>query len=893
MDSPFVAEKSTSSVVSLIIDKANLYGLSLIEKLNQPSIVFVSSALPDPSSSVIHIPFGSTVPQIPEGVYSHIFFVWRDEEKELLEVLLKKAEQDSAKIIVIVSGQHVSELLKHVHRVHKQMVIAVVGDIFGKGDSELDEWLTKIKETKQVNLVEMGLTTLYPVGYFDVIDALIQIAYTKTTAATLLLTPHHPITRLSIAHTLQKIDPLIKVDFINGEEGRMGALPEGQKFFHEYHVLEKLQEYYKQIRIKKKENNAFEGKWILQPTPTLQGKKIPLPPKKKRGGLMWLYFVIILSLFPVLVSAASAGLAGILLTSGMKSVEANNLSAGLSQVEAAQTQLRVAKAGLLILSYEAIPFSQQGLVEKAATQVTNDIQITEGLKNGIMALTHFQNVIVGKSLTPQDELSLGVTQAKNALLIFQQVPMESIPQEYQKHFTSLLSAGEQFGNVLDELPHILGKGEKTYLVLLQNNMELRPGGGFIGSYGLATFSNGKFKGFTIHDVYDADGQLKGHVEPPFAIRRYIPLVHLYLRDSNFDVDFAKNAQTAAFMLATETGQKVDGVVGLDLNVVKDLLSTVGSVTVSGYNQTVTADNFFLLTEQHAEKNFFAGSTQKKDFLRSFFTSLQEKLLGQSAQSAAGLLQSVAKGFSEKDLAVAFLDPTIQTPFTVNNLSSSLWDSRTSDSHTVSDFLGINEANLGVNKANYFLDRTLSQQVAIGQDGGVHETATILYSNRSQKGVWPGGVYKNYLRVILPLNTKLDSISVNNKKQTIVPAITDPKAYEAPSFRAPQGLEVDSTTEEGKSLYGFLVTIPEGESMSVAVAYTLSQKIIPDSLTFSYNLQLFKQMGAGEYPYSLDISYPSTYSLIQSSQKVDKRNASAHLATTLATDLPLTFQFAKK
>src|SRR3989344_5241553 len=114
-------------------------------------------------------------------------------------------------------------------------------------------------------------------------------------------------------------------------------------------------------------------------------------------------------------------------------------------------------------------------------------------------------------------------------------------------------------------------------------MELRPGGGFIGSYGLLTFSKGKITDFSIHDVYDADGQLKGHIEPPFPIRRYLPQIHWYMRDSNWDVDFAKAASTSAYFLNAETGKTVDGVIGVDLSFVKNLLSVTGPITVSDYN----------------------------------------------------------------------------------------------------------------------------------------------------------------------------------------------------------------------------------------------------------------------------------------------------------------------
>ncbi|MCX6705358.1 MAG: DUF4012 domain-containing protein, partial [Candidatus Woesebacteria bacterium] len=64
------------------------------------------------------------------------------------------------------------------------------------------------------------------------------------------------------------------------------------------------------------------------------------------------------------------------------------------------------------------------------------------------------------------------------------------------------------------LPRLLGQDKsKTYLVLFENNMELRPTGGFIGSFGLVTFDGGRLSDLTVNDVYSADGQLNGHVEP--------------------------------------------------------------------------------------------------------------------------------------------------------------------------------------------------------------------------------------------------------------------------------------------------------------------------------------------------------------------------------------------
>ncbi|KKU82477.1 MAG: hypothetical protein UY10_C0032G0013, partial [Microgenomates group bacterium GW2011_GWA2_47_8] len=52
-------------------------------------------------------------------------------------------------------------------------------------------------------------------------------------------------------------------------------------------------------------------------------------------------------------------------------------------------------------------------------------------------------------------------------------------------------------------------GQKTYLILLQNSMELRPAGGFIGSIATLGIEDGFMETPVVQDVYALDGQLKG------------------------------------------------------------------------------------------------------------------------------------------------------------------------------------------------------------------------------------------------------------------------------------------------------------------------------------------------------------------------------------------------
>src|SRR3990167_4553646 len=77
-------------------------------------------------------------------------------------------------------------------------------------------------------------------------------------------------------------------------------------------------------------------------------------------------------------------------------------------------------------------------------------------------------------------------------------------------------------------------GEKRYLILLQNQMELRPTGGFLGSYAVAKIKNGKLVDVSVQDIYEPDGRVTEHIEPPEPIQEAFQLGTLRLRDANWD-----------------------------------------------------------------------------------------------------------------------------------------------------------------------------------------------------------------------------------------------------------------------------------------------------------------------------------------------------------------------
>lgn len=291
--------------------------------------------------------------------------------------------------------------------------------------------------------------------------------------------------------------------------------------------------------------------------------------------------------------------------------------------------------------------------------------------------------------------------------------------------------------------------DKTYLVLLQNNFELRPTGGFIGSFGLLSFRDGQME-LRVEDVYMADGQLKGHVEPPKPIREYLNQIHWYLRDSNFNPDFKESAKQALWFLEKELGVRADGVIALDLETIKKILKLTGPVEVSDYQEKITAENFFLKTQGYSQNNFFGGSTQKKDFLSSLATALFEKISKHKEISYEGLLKTVGESLVEKHLLFFFEKDQLQALVENKNWAGTIKQNdqcQMTNDQCIDDFLMVVDANLGVNKANYFVKREIGQKIEL-QEKSLKESVKITYFNSSPLNLSFAGSYKNYLRVLI-------------------------------------------------------------------------------------------------------------------------------------------------
>lgn len=426
---------------------------------------------------------------------------------------------------------------------------------------------------------------------------------------------------------------------------------------------------------------------------------------------------------------------------------------------------------------------------------------------------------------------------------------------YKREISRARSLVVQADEVLGVWGEIIPVNQKrTYLVVLQNSAELRPTGGFIGSYALVNFDNGRMMGFKIYDIYAADGRLSSHITPPDEILHYLGQTSWFMRDANWAADFPLTAKRLEWFLEKETGVVADGVIGVNLGVIGKLLAVTSQIVLPD-QEVVTAKNFFEKAEFASEINFFPGSTQKPQFLANTAAALFAKLSSGADLDWVGLGSALHQAMVEKDLLFYFDSPTVQWLMAKNS-----WDGGLKKDP---NFLMVVEANLGANKANYFVKRSLRVDSLIDKAGGLETTVVIKYRNDSPNASWPGGSYKNYLRFLVPEGTKLVSVDLGDKKEATISSLLTEDVLKAVApdqflvFRSlEQTLGENGTVTGAATAFGVLVEVPVQREKEVKFVYRPAYRMDFNKTQSDFRFVILKQPGTGNDSLDFALDYPS-------------------------------------
>jgi len=363
--------------------------------------------------------------------------------------------------------------------------------------------------------------------------------------------------------------------------------------------------------------------------------------------------------------------------------------------------------------------------------------------------------------------------------------------------------------------------EKTFLVLFQNNLEIRPGGGYIGSFGILKIKNGEIVELQTHDLSNFDARIPSVIEPPYPMKETLRIDSWKLRDSNWSPDFSANAKKAEEFYKIGKGEEnFDGIFAITANVLSSFLKATGPIQIEGYPGTYDSENALISLEYQVEKGYAEQGIEKGE-RKSVMNLLADEIIKRAGSFGYGqkiqLAEILLDDLKQKDVQLYFKDDNLQKIIKENNWGGEV------DENWDKDYLMVVDANLGAYKSDYYVKRSVDYSVDLSKD--VPEAKLrITYNHTAKQKDWMTNDYTDYLRVYAPEGFWLNSY----------PGFSNPRFGE----------------EFGRKYFGFLVNVPIGESRTFEFHYTLPQNIKND-----YDLKIQKQAGINDMPVSAHITYP--------------------------------------
>ncbi|MEK7525297.1 MAG: DUF4012 domain-containing protein [Patescibacteria group bacterium] len=412
-------------------------------------------------------------------------------------------------------------------------------------------------------------------------------------------------------------------------------------------------------------------------------------------------------------------------------------------------------------------------------------------------------------------------------------------------FTAALKLIDETKSFLPEADYFLGTEKPTtYLILLQNNHEMRANGGFFGSYAVVTIDKGQ-PTFRFQDIYVPDGALVGHVEPPPPIQTSFQQGWFKLRDSDWEPDWPTTAKTIRWFFAKGNEINPDLLLTLNLTTIEKIMHLIGEVDIPEYGFKLTADNLYSLLQNEAEIDFFPGSTQKKDALTAVGAALTKKLSSLKLDQSVQLVKILLDQLNHGNLLLNSTNANFQTILEQKDWAGKLTVPACQVAGCLNDTVLLIEANMGANKANCCVERKSVHTITKSETDISHLINLTFTNNSPLENPLPprffGGNYISYLRYYLPENAK-------NIRLTAQPTL--PKTltqYPTPFDGIKQKL-FDLKFNYSLREVGFFHTTAAGSQSAVQLSYDLPL----DGNPASYQLNLLKQHGQEKSPQEINL-----------------------------------------
>lgn len=363
------------------------------------------------------------------------------------------------------------------------------------------------------------------------------------------------------------------------------------------------------------------------------------------------------------------------------------------------------------------------------------------------------------------------------------------------------------------IPYLSGfLGPKSYLVLLQNNNELRPTGGFITAVAQVDVLFG-IPSIQVFDSYQVPN-------PPERIPAEEPFQYFIgqndrffagktLRDANFSPDFAKSAEEVISLYELAyPDEEIDGLFSIDFQIMEDLLDMYGPITVD--ETTFTKDNFFILTQRiskDVDTHDAEQLSERKNILGPFTNALKSAILGEPT-AFDDLTQKLYESSLKKHILAFSTSDGLQQKFEDFGIAGQL------DTPDIeSDFLHVNIANIGGRKADRYITKDVKYRADFSRQNLQESVLEISFEHLGSYNI-QSDVYQAYVRVYVPQGSTLTSSSTGGLRPTT------------------------EASDLNMTLFADYIRMNPGEKRTLTYRYQLPETISGDN----YQLSIQKQPG---------------------------------------------------
>ncbi len=423
-----------------------------------------------------------------------------------------------------------------------------------------------------------------------------------------------------------------------------------------------------------------------------------------------------------------------------------------------------------------------------------------------------------------------------AVYVDQQNPVLPITQTILRRVTSTLADS-------------LGvNGPRTYLVLVQNNHELRATGGFISAVGKVTVENGELRELDFIDSYAFFQETLEYGPAPKPMQQFMNVQLLLLRDANWSPDLPTTAKLVQSLYAQQTGIRVNGVIVVDLHAAALLVDALGPLELPGAPAPITGENFAEQIVQLWERppgtdlavnydaEFYIWWGQRKNFVTGLAQAARQRLENGDV-SYIKLLRNVRTALSERAIQIWLEDPLLAKQLSLFGWDGGLYPA------SGTDFVALVDTNMGFNKADAVMQRELAYSVTWpdGPAAPALATATITYTHPI--------TIPNYTCTNTPEYGESYNFLIERCYYDYVRFYTPPSA----ELVQATGLDPDSVvTQRGENrtqyFAGYFV-LPVGEQHTVTFQYRLPADLTP----VNYQLLLRRQAGSKPLPVTVTVN----------------------------------------